>query len=254
MQKYLIFIDVDDTLVPIGKDNMDEKISKVFEEIQNKGHIVSITTGRSLESIYKIKGIDKAKYISGLMGCTIVDGKTKKSIVEPMPMDKEVVKNFIKDISNAGYKWTYKDDYAEKTACNDDELLNKYCAKLVSKSEQDKDIQEGKIIQMLVHGNLSQDIRDKYNCFDFYNISGYFDVTIKGISKARAVENLKKLHPDYITVAIGDSNNDLPMFNCCDIKIAMGNAKDSVKQISDYITKSVDECGVYYAIKEILKL
>jgi hydroxymethylpyrimidine pyrophosphatase-like HAD family hydrolase len=55
-------------------------------------------------------------------------------------------------------------------------------------------------------------------------------------------------------VTIGDSANDIEMFKCCSIKIAMGGAKDQLKQISTHITKNVEKGGVVYAIKNILKM
>ena len=48
--------------------------------------------------------------------------------------------------------------------------------------------------------------------------------------------------------------NDIAMFNKCDIKIAMGNANETIKRMATHITKSVDECGVCYAIEEILNI
>ena len=255
MKKYIIFIDVDGTLVTSGTHLMDKKIPQMFEKVQKQGHIVVVVTGRCLESTFRIKGIEKAQYICGLMGCVVVDGKTKKKITNPTPMDKQAVKNFVNDINGAGYKWTYKDDFYEKTTFNDDAILKKYSAKLVSVSEQTKDIESGNIFQLLVDGELSQDIITKYSMFDYFNMpTGYYDVTLKGVSKANVVEYFKKLYPEHTSVAIGDSNNDLPMFKNCEIKIAMGNSKEDIKKVATYITKDLKECGVCYAIEEILKI
>ncbi len=52
------------------------------------------------------------------------------------------------------------------------------------------------------------------------------------------------------TLAFGDADNDIPMFQVVKYSVAMGNAVDKLKKISTYITKSNDEDGIYKFIKE----
>lgn len=54
------------------------------------------------------------------------------------------------------------------------------------------------------------------------------------------------------TVAIGDNQNDLPMFEVAGTSIAMGNADDSIKSRCTFTTKSFDENGVAYALKNFV--
>ena len=51
------------------------------------------------------------------------------------------------------------------------------------------------------------------------------------------------------TIAIGDGGNDVSMLGYAGIGIAMGNATDEVKAHADYVTTSVDEDGIYNALK-----
>lgn len=56
------------------------------------------------------------------------------------------------------------------------------------------------------------------------------------------------------TVAIGDENNDIPMFKVAGLAIGMGNAKEETKEHCHVVTLTNDENGVAYAIeKYILK-
>ena len=52
----------------------------------------------------------------------------------------------------------------------------------------------------------------------------------------------------------GDSGNDVSMIKRFKNSIAMGNGINEVKKHAKYITKSVDEAGVVYALKELLKV
>lgn len=77
------------------------------------------------------------------------------------------------------------------------------------------------------------------------------EVMVKGIHKAIAIEsvlnhlNIKQEN----TIAIGDGINDIEMFEYCNLGIAMGNAKEKLKDIADYITDDVHKDGLYNAFK-----
>ena len=50
------------------------------------------------------------------------------------------------------------------------------------------------------------------------------------------------------SIAIGDGENDIPMFKVSGLSIAMGNAMENVKKVSDFITDSNEQDGVAKAI------
>lgn len=51
------------------------------------------------------------------------------------------------------------------------------------------------------------------------------------------------------TMAFGDADNDIDMLRFAHIGVAMGNAKEHVKECADYVTTSVDEEGIEKALK-----
>ena len=73
----------------------------------------------------------------------------------------------------------------------------------------------------------------------------------KGHSKAEGVERfLQKLNvPREKTFAIGDSENDLPMFAMAGTTICMGNGVEKLKAAADYITDPVLEDGIFNALR-----
>lgn len=50
------------------------------------------------------------------------------------------------------------------------------------------------------------------------------------------------------TMAFGDGVNDIDMFECVHLSVAMGNADQSLKDIADDITDDVDNDGIYNAL------
>ena len=79
----------------------------------------------------------------------------------------------------------------------------------------------------------------------------YSNIVNININKGDAVKLLlKKLNIDKkYSICFGDSINDFDMFDACGIKVAMGNALDSLKEKADYITESNDNDGITYFFK-----
>lgn len=50
-------------------------------------------------------------------------------------------------------------------------------------------------------------------------------------------------------MAFGDAENDMDMLKYAEIGVAMGNAQDHVKEISDYVTSDIDEHGIKNTIR-----
>lgn len=71
-------------------------------------------------------------------------------------------------------------------------------------------------------------------------------------NKGTAVLDVKKYYGnDYRTIVVGDSENDLSMFETADISIAMGNSKPEIQKKADYVTNGIREHGLYQAFKRL---
>ena len=53
-------------------------------------------------------------------------------------------------------------------------------------------------------------------------------------------------------IGLGDSGNDIPIFQSSGLKVAVGNATPSLKQLADYIAPSVDDQALEYVINTFL--
>lgn len=78
------------------------------------------------------------------------------------------------------------------------------------------------------------------------------ELSIPGIHKALAIETLLK----YLnlqredTFAYGDGINDAEMIQYVNTGIAMGNAKEELKNVADDVTDTHDEDGIYNSFKK----
>ena len=51
--------------------------------------------------------------------------------------------------------------------------------------------------------------------------------------------------------AIGDSNNDLSMFEYAKTKVAMGNAASGIKKLADYVTTDIFHYGIKNGLEHL---
>ncbi len=85
-------------------------------------------------------------------------------------------------------------------------------------------------------------------------IDNFCDITHRDADKGKALVTMAEYLGIKIeeTMAFGDGGNDITILRQAGIGVAMGNANDEVKQAADFVTRSVDEDGVAYALERFL--
>ncbi|HET7616468.1 MAG TPA: Cof-type HAD-IIB family hydrolase, partial [Bacillales bacterium] len=81
------------------------------------------------------------------------------------------------------------------------------------------------------------------------------EIVAKGVSKAKGLQKLADdlgIRADEI-VAVGDSYNDLGMIAGAGLGVAMKNSPDEVKKAADWITRSNNQNGVSYMVREVFR-
>ncbi len=84
--------------------------------------------------------------------------------------------------------------------------------------------------------------------------SAWLDLTPPGVSKASALETLRRhlgVYPDH-TVAAGDGNNDIDMLQWAGRSAAMGTAPEHVKEAADEVVGSVEEDGILTVLDRLI--
>lgn len=82
----------------------------------------------------------------------------------------------------------------------------------------------------------------------------FIEFTPLGIDKSSALTELCELlkHPISATFACGDGGNDKTMIALAGVGVAMGNAREEVKAVADFIAPDNSEDGVIIAIEKFL--
>lgn len=96
-----------------------------------------------------------------------------------------------------------------------------------------------------------QKILEENNLELYLSDSKYaYHINEKGMNKAtglKAALQMLKLGPEQ-TVAIGDSDTDIPMFDACGYSIALGHAEENVKTSAKQVVKGREGTGLVEAI------
>lgn len=261
--KKMIVVDLDGTLLNINSECSD-KAKKYLKRLKNLGYIVVIATGRVLRSAVTVTGgAEFANYVISNNGAVVYD-MDKSRVV----MKKDISLEDTKRICSC-----YNSDEIEHIHISDLFYHNKYMSnenvsfsfeKRISNLDRFLDDVDG-IYSIAVHTKDNSLIDKYYNMCknddldvlimqDSFSDKKCLDIFRKGVSKYNAIEVITKIEniANEDIIAFGDGLNDVDMIKLSGIGVAMGNALDEVKSVSNYTTISHNDDGVVYFLKGYL--
>ncbi|WNF38441.1 HAD family hydrolase [Bacillaceae bacterium IKA-2] len=277
-----IFLDMDGTIL-----NHQNKVSihtkEIIDELRNQGIFVFIATGRSVDEIEEV--VPQGFQVDGVITSNGMAGYIGKEVVFEHSLALELVETIIeKARKNKVYYELFPYEASRLTLKQDkqyveDEIrdpkpdsvgINEWLSrKLAIKEEIDwRDNIAGTGFSKLYffartteHINkwkneldqLKKEINFTTSISSVHNV----EVMVANVNKATGIKQMLKRFglSESETLAIGDSNNDLPMLQFVNYSVAMKNATDDIKEVVDDITEfTCDEDGVYHYLKSKFKL
>lgn len=260
----MLIIDYDRTLVDNSKQLLEET-KKQLQNYQEMGGTIVLASGRPKSGLNKVSKLLKLDvyngYIIGANGAEIYSFK-KRSVIESNYIEWNQLLESLKKIEEIPiHKGIYTCNQlivSGYTADLNDEA-NSNCLEIVVDGLFQQKIDSSKII-------LSNTVKDTHIYYDQVNeLIGkelnvvkssprYIEITSKEADKGLGISKIKELEPHIkCVIGIGDSQNDLSMLQACDYKIAMGNATEEVKAISDIVIKANTEDGIGQFLREMLE-
>ena len=259
MKPHLLFFDIDGTLRDEATGEVSVATRNAVKQAQKKGHIAFLNTGRSFAELDK--EIMDVGFDGVVCGCgTYVDYKGENLLVESSAGEEAqrivaLLEKYKIQALLEGQYYFYISKYT-----NNKKLLQvkEYFGVEVNKKCRFWEDVQPEFQKLTVWLNKDSDfesfreeLADRFEYikrdFDFY------EMVPKGHSKATGMHYLVEhlgIEKDR-TVAIGDSTNDLSMLQFAGISVAMGNSCELVKEKVDFVTRSVEEEGVAYALEQL---
>ncbi|UOW67279.1 sugar-phosphatase [Paraclostridium bifermentans] len=265
----LIALDIDGTLL-----NSEKKVTQeVFDAIQNakeKGVKVVLSTGRPLPGVQtllkELKLNDEENYVVTFNG-GLVQEITSQDVISNIEMSHEdfdyiynelAKKHDIKihintpDFLVVPYTEVPKYSVHEST-------LNNIPVICMNENEINSDltfckvmlVDEPEIIEDIIT-KIPQEFHDKYTIVR--SAPFFLEFLNKKVNKGSGLQALcDKLGIDPSEViAVGDEENDRHMIEFAGLGVAMGNARDSIKEIANHITETNNNHGVAKVISDFI--
>ena len=255
MNKKLLFFDIDGTLLDEKTGLIPDSTVEAIRKARENGHMAFISSGRTASFIGG--EIDKIEFDGILGGCgTYIEYQGK--VLEHKTLGKELQDKVVDllhqcriDAALEGRYCNYFDVFDKIWVKEFRESAEKY--PFPSGTWEDEDMQVDKFFMYKTEeSDFETFYKELERDFDFIDREqGFYEVLPKGCSKANSirymVEYLGMSMDD--TISFGDSNNDLPMFECTNISVGMGNGSKGVLEKVTFVTKSVEEDGIQYAME-----
>ena len=264
----ILATDMDGTLL-----NSEKKVTKkVFDSIQNakrEGKKIVLATGRPLPGVIRyldeLNLNEEGDYVICFNGALVQEVKTKKVIsnIEMRHSDFVRIHNFAKEHNvniHINTPTNLVIPVEESNPYTDIEAsLNQIEVVSIKENEIDDKITFCKVMIIdepekldEIIPKIPQELHVKYTIVR--SATFFLEFLNKEANKGNA---LKKLcdHLDIKieeTIAVGDEENDKHMIEYEGLGVAMENARDSIKEIANYITVSNEKSGVAKVINEFL--
>ena len=249
----IIFFDIDDTLRNSKTGFIPSTIPTVFQQLREKGILTGIATGRGIFGVVpEIKAL-KPDFFVTLNGAYIED--KKGNVIYSNKIAKDKVEEYIAWTKEVGIDYGLVGSHAAKLSRRT-EMISQAIDPIYPDLDVDPDFyQKEDIYQMWTFEDQGDDltlpeslaltlrlVRWHEHSSDVVPISGS-----KAAGVAKVVDQLG-LKPENVMV-FGDGLNDLELFDYAGISVAMGISHDKIKEKADYITKTLEEDGIFDALE-----
>jgi len=267
----LIALDLDGTTLD-AKGQLTDRTKKTLEEAIRRGIILVIATGRAYsalpEEIFSIEGIRYIVTSNGACVTDIIENELVYSnCIEASALEAAVETlrkyNFMLEVFVEGRPYVEKSVYENVPSMNLKEKHKRYIMRtrepvegLLEFALWHKDLVENINVNFEDQENRSM-MRGVLGQLENVTLTTSFDHNLElggaTTSKADAVRVICEkfgIHESQV-MACGDSPNDTAMLRAAGLPVAVENAKDELKEIARYVTKSNDEDGVAMAIERL---
>ncbi|MGK0465415.1 MAG: Cof subfamily protein (haloacid dehalogenase superfamily) [Clostridium sp.] len=271
MSYKLVVTDMDGTFLN-SKDEISVENLKIVKELNERGILFSIATGR-LDTMIKpylrqIGNNNPVISCNGALVRNVIKGEFYHAqIINSEEFTKVVDICKSNNLTFAVYcEYTVFSESIEgrmkhfqkrnEVLCEEEKIAIKIVGNIYT------DIDE-RVFKVLVSNDNSEvlervkgEINDIPGIEAVKSSTNLLDIMTQGVTKGNALKDLAeilKIKREEI-IAIGDNHNDISMLEYAGYAIAVGNAEQVVKDVADLVTVTNDEDGVAKALRFVLKI
>lgn len=249
-----VFFDIDGTLVSFNTRQIPESTKESIKEIRNNGVKVFIATGRHFSTINNLGDAEFDGYVT-MNGCYCLTDP--KNVIFKKRIDPSDINAFIDYLQQVReFPCVFVEEHQLTINYTDEEtdyLMNLLKTNSLPINPLDY-YRDKELFQLTAFFKRSQEeevMGVLPNCSAMRWYPTFADVISKGADKGVGIDKFCEYFgfTKEETIAFGDGGNDVEMLRHAGIGVAMGNAREEVKQVADHVTDSVDNNGVLKALQ-----
>ncbi|WML26122.1 HAD family hydrolase [Neobacillus sp. OS1-33] len=262
-----ISIDLDGTLLN-SQNGISVENEKALNELKEAGHCLILNTGRAYADVIKLKAVQNMEIPIFCINGSILYSEMREMLYEAtltlstykkiFTILKELGVGILVYTNYGGFPSTLPPLHG-KTKQELDTLFQEFDYEEILRKD---DVKIYKLIA-LVHPDQLERINEvkaalagKFDISIASSFPNNVEITSNEAHKGKALlryQKMMNLSFEEI-IAFGDGGNDLAQFEVATTSVAMGNAPVYVQQKADLITKTNDEDGFAFAVREQLHL
>jgi len=278
-RRRIIFLDVDGTILEHGS-HISPSTPGAVRAARAAGHLVYLSTGRSAADIHPVVadiGFDGAVTNSGALVTS--DGE----VVVERPLSPEATDRMLTALRSRGIRYFLQTRDGVYASDDMAELMRDYAVALEARERAGREVRPedslvglaqrtfpgvevadldriDKAVFVSDHEEGIDELRADLGD-EFLIVPGSMplpggsngEISERGTTKGSAIELLlEHLGMDAAdAVAVGDSWNDVEMFQVCGVAVAMGNAQPELKELADMVTTDVLDDGIAHAFRRL---
>lgn len=250
-----VFFDIDGTLADERTHRMRSDVKEALKSLRKSGIRLFISTGRHLLEI------DWDTMLGGLSfdGCILLNGQyctAGDEVIHRMPIHPGDIKNLLHLLETRRFPCAFLE--GEAIYINYvDEFVRREQAKINAPMPPVMDIRRAlhhEVYQLIPF--ITREMEETLlAALPHCRISRWSDTVTDVVPDGGGKEQGMKKILDHFsiqreeTMAFGDGVNDITMLRFSGIGVAMGNAREEVKQAADYVTADIDSGGICQALR-----
>lgn len=278
-RRRIIFLDVDGTILEHGQ-HIAPRTGDAIRAARAAGHLVYLSTGRAASDIHPLVaeiGFDGAITNSGAL---VTDGD---AVIVDRPLSPAATERLLTVLRGRGIPFFLQTHEGVFASDDMSELMRVYAQALRERDAAAGDVRpEDSLAGLanrtfppveeadLAHVAKAVFVADRPDGVEvlrtdlgdgFLVVPGSMplpggsngEINEQGTTKGSAIELLlDHLGLDAAdAIAVGDSWNDVEMFQVCGVSVAMGNAQPELKTLADFVTTDVLDDGIWNAFERL---
>ncbi len=252
MKKKLFVFDIDGTLFDNNKHSIPKSTIEALEKLKEVAY-TAIATGRSGFMLDDIKEINHLFNDYVLINGQYIEADGE--VIYENPISKELLKKVSIEMDKMNLTYGFQSSNSEAVSNQGLRSLDSFTRLGLQIPPIDNEFYlNNNIYQAWVFCSETEarDLEKTNPEFQFIKwLDVGYDILPRSASKGQGVLFLAKhLKIDIQDIIVfGDGDNDIEMLEFAGLGIAMGNATENLKKVADYITDSIDNDGIYNALK-----